>query len=136
MPSMQTRPGPFLLCTILALTLEPALLNAQVYVRESGPELFTYNELVQLNSPQELTPQLADKLHKITTTPFINNEAWESGVRPRSLDLPNLGHTLRVACWNIERGLELDDILLFLKNRDEWVAKITDERSHAQKEGK
>jgi hypothetical protein len=79
---------------------------------------------------------LAEKLHLITTTPFINNEAYLSGARPRPLEVPGLSSSLRVAFWNIERGLELDDIELFLSNKDAFMAKVEEERKKAKENRK
>jgi endonuclease/exonuclease/phosphatase family metal-dependent hydrolase len=110
--------------------------QAQSYVRDSQPQLFSYDELVQLSLDQPLSPELAEKLHVITTTPFINNEAYYAGARPRPLDVKGLGPTLRVACWNIERGLELDDILLFLTDKDRFMEKVEEERKKAKESGK
>ena len=109
--------------------------EAQRYVRDSEPQLFSYDELVQLGLNQPLSPELAAKLHVVTTTPFINNEAYYAGARPRPLDVRGLGPTLRVAVWNIERGLELDDILLFLTDKDRFMAKVETERKKAQESG-
>jgi endonuclease/exonuclease/phosphatase family metal-dependent hydrolase len=72
----------------------------------------------------------------LTTTPFINNEAYYRGAKPRPLDVEKLGPTLRVAFWNIERGLELDDIQLFLNDKDKFMAKVAEERKHAKEAGK
>ena len=107
-------------------------LTAQEYVRDSEPKLLSYDELVQLSLDQELAPELAEKLRLITTTPFVNNEAYLSGARPRPLEVPRLGPTLRVALWNIERGLELDYIELFLTNKDAFMAKVEEERKEAK----
>jgi len=109
--------------------------SAQDYVRDSEPKLFSYDELVQLSLDQPLTPELTEKLHAITTTPFINNEAYYAGARPRPLNVNGLGPTLRVACWNIERGLELDDILLFLTDKDRFMEKVEAERKEAKAGG-
>ena len=53
--------------------------RAQDYARDSEPKLFSYDELVQLSLNQEMSPELAEKLRLITTTPFINNEAYLNG---------------------------------------------------------
>jgi len=111
-------------------------LLAQDYTRDEKPALFSYDELVQLGSVQELNPELAEKLHVIMTTPFINNEAYYAGARPRLLQGEGLGPTLRVAFWNIERGLELDDILLFLTDKERFMEKVAEERKHAKESGK
>src|SRR5579862_8959863 len=113
-----------------------ASMLAEEYTKDAKPLLLSYDELVQLGSSQELSPELADKLHVVTTTPFINNEAYYRGARPRPLDVAGLGSTLRVALWNIERGLELDDIQLFLTDKERFMAKVTEERKHAKERGK
>jgi len=121
------------ICTILWLV---GRLFAQEYIRDSRPELFPYDELVRLGSPQELSPELAAKLDALTTTPFINNEAFYRGARPHSLQVEGLGATLRIVFWNIERGLALDDIKLFLTNKDRFMSKVAEERKHAAESGK
>lgn len=108
----------------------------QDYVRTSEPKLFSYDELVQLSLDQPLTPELTEKLRVVTTTPFVNNEAYYGGARPHPLEVKGLGPTLRVACWNIERGLELDDIMLFLTDKDAFMAKVEKERKKAKESGK
>jgi endonuclease/exonuclease/phosphatase family metal-dependent hydrolase len=109
---------------------------AQEYPKDSRPQLFSYDELVLLGSDQPLSPELSDKLQRLTTTPFINNEAYLRGARPRPLDVPGLGPALRVAFWNIERGLELDDIQLLLTDSDRFMARVKEEREHAKNRGK
>jgi endonuclease/exonuclease/phosphatase family metal-dependent hydrolase len=47
-----------------------------------------------------------------------------------------LGPSLRVALWNIERGLELDYIELFLKDKDAFMAKVQAERKEAKENKK
>ena len=79
-------------------------LRAQQYVRDSEPKLFSYVELVQLGLDQEMSPELTEKLRVITTTPFINNEAYFGGAKPQPLQVTTLGPSLRIAFWNIERG--------------------------------
>jgi endonuclease/exonuclease/phosphatase family metal-dependent hydrolase len=109
---------------------------AQDYVRDSRPKFLSYDELVQLSLDQEMSPELAEKLHVTTTTPVINNEADLSGARPQPLEVPKLGPSLRVALWNIERGLELDYIELFLTNKDAFMAKVEEERKDAKEHKK
>jgi endonuclease/exonuclease/phosphatase family metal-dependent hydrolase len=116
--------------------VEAGSLLTQDYTRDAKPALFSYTELLQLGSGQELSPDIAEKLHAIATTPFINNEAYYGGSRPRPLDVAGLGPTLRVAFWNIERGLELDDIQLFLTDKDRFMARVAEERKHAKESGK
>jgi hypothetical protein len=126
----------FRLIVIAGSLAGAVLLRAQNYVRDSEPKLFSYDELVQLNSNRELSPELAEKLRVITTTPFINNEAYLAGARPRPLEVAGLGPSLRIAFWNIERGLELNYIQLLLRDKDAFIAKVVEERNKANKSGK
>lgn len=114
----------------------PLALRAQDYTRDSEPKLFSYDELVQLGSNQKLSPELTKKLKVLTTTPFINNEAYFAGAKPRVLEIAGLGPSLRVAFWNIERGLELDYILLFIKDKKAFIAKVQQQRTEAKASGK
>ena len=109
--------------------------KTQSYLRDSEPQLFSYDELVQLSQDQPLSAALAEKLRIVTTTPFVNNEAYYGGFKPRPLDVKGLGPTLRVAYWNIERGLKLDDIQLFLTDKDRFMAKVEAERKKAKESG-
>src|SRR5208283_674449 len=111
-------------------------LRAQDYVRDSEPKFLSYDELVQLSLDQEMNPELAEKLRVITTTPFINNETYSSGARGKPLEVAGLGPSLRVALWNIERGLELDYIELFLTNKDAFMAQVEEERKEAKENKK
>lgn len=126
-------------CRLAGVTLLLAAgssLRAQEYVRESLPKLFNYDELVELNKDQELPPALAEKLRALATTPFINNEAYLGGARAKPLEVKELGPSLRVALWNIERGLELDYIKLFLTDPQAFMTKIEEERKKAKEEKK
>jgi endonuclease/exonuclease/phosphatase family metal-dependent hydrolase len=93
--------------------------------------LLTYNELVTLY--ERLTPPAAlrAKMHTILTTPFVANDAWAKGARPRKPSSGPLGPSLRVAMWNIERGLELDKIKLAFTDPDRLVALAAEETARA-----
>jgi endonuclease/exonuclease/phosphatase family metal-dependent hydrolase len=43
---------------------------------------------------------------------------------------------VRVAFWNLERGLEIDDILLFITDKVAFMAKVNEERKKAKENGK
>jgi len=133
--TVSPKPGMAVLYVFIAIAvgwLSASALPSDDYVRDSEPKLFSYDELIQLSLDQEMSPELTEKLRLITTTPFINNEAYLNGARPQPLDVPKLGPSLRVAFWNIERGLELDYIELFLSDKDAFMAKVEEERKAAK----
>ena len=111
-----------------------ASLRAQEYIRDSEPRLFSHDQLVQLGPPQPLSPETAERLHTLLTAPFINNEAYDRGAKPWPLDVTGLGPSLRL--WNIARGLERDDVPLFLTDRDRFMAEAEKERKKAKESGK
>ena len=78
----------------------------------TGPEVLTYNELIELYQQDVPSEQLGKKLNKLLTTPFVSNRATSSASRPLKPSSPQIGKFLRVAEWNIERGLEFDAIKL------------------------
>jgi endonuclease/exonuclease/phosphatase family metal-dependent hydrolase len=92
-----------------------------IYVRVQQPSMLTYDELVALGTNNRFSDELRDKLHSLTTTPFLSNEAYYNGAKPHRPKLPQLGSSLRLVEWNIERGLELDGIKLLFTNTEEFL---------------
>src|SRR5262245_65371627 len=83
--------------------------SANLKAQQAGPPLLTYNELVELYENAEPAPPLANKLTRLLTTPFVNNSF---GLRPAA----TRDGFVRVATWNIERGLEFDAVKAALTN--------------------
>jgi endonuclease/exonuclease/phosphatase family metal-dependent hydrolase len=126
-----------LICLLLvtAVVLVRGAPRTQEYVREAAPEMLTYEELVELSQQKNVRPDLANKLHAITTTPFVSNEAYFGGAHAVPLDIEPIGPSLRVAFWNIERGLGLDDIKTLLTDPDRFVESVKEERRRARTSG-
>ena len=103
------------------------------YIRSSQPPLLNYKELVALGEQETVDPALAKKLHTLLTTPFINNEAYFQRIKPLRPDLKGMGPSLRLVEWNIERGIEFDEIKLSLTDKQGFLAKGT-QRSCQQHE--
>ena len=80
-------------------------MNAQ----QTAPELFSYAELQSLYNQETLPPALDSKLNSLLTVPFVDNSGQSAAPR-RLSQSPKIGEFLRVACWNIERGLEYEAI--------------------------
>jgi endonuclease/exonuclease/phosphatase family metal-dependent hydrolase len=94
-------PNKRLLLLILCLALQPVQGASR-----PAADLLTYDELVELYQRDNPSEQLQIKLQKLLTIPFVNNEASAGGTRPLKPHSPALGRYLRIAQWNIERGLE------------------------------
>lgn len=97
------------LCGALIL---PVLAAAQESVPATAPELLSFDELVTLSDTDQPLSPLKEKLDHLLTTPFLSNQAALAGARPHRPSVNGLGPVLRVASWNIERGLNFDLIQL------------------------
>jgi len=94
----------------IALPASCALHLGEDLIRLQTPPLLSYAELVELGTIDEVSPVLKTKLDKLLTTPFVSNEAYYKGIRPLRTENWQLGPFLRAGFWNIERGLNLDQI--------------------------
>jgi endonuclease/exonuclease/phosphatase family metal-dependent hydrolase len=111
----------------LSLLVLIAAVAGGLSVHAQQPELFTYDELVQLYETQDLPQALQAKLDRLLTTPFVSNTAsTRVRVLPRS---PQLGTFVRVVQWNIERGIEFDAIKAALTDANQ-LARLIDSSAH------
>ena len=91
----------------LKLLLIPSVVCLFISVAvnaQPGPDLFNYQELVQLYEQETASDALQTKLHRLLTIPFVSNAATARRVKPLCPRTPKLGSFLRVVEWNIERG--------------------------------
>jgi endonuclease/exonuclease/phosphatase family metal-dependent hydrolase len=118
-----------LLLTISALGA-PVLLQAAHGgdVGAEDPRLLSFDELVTLSSTAKPDGQLGARLDNLLTTPFVNNDATAAGVEPHRPSVEKLGPVLRVASWNIERGLNFELIRAALTDTTEFE-RIASNRS-------
>lgn len=106
------------LLSFLLLLPTFSLLSANIQAQQANPApLLTYNELVQLYEEPEPRPELANKLNRLLTTPFVSNTA----LRPVSARVEG---PIRVATWNIERGLEFDALKAALTNEQRFFRRL------------
>ena len=82
----------------------------------SGPKLLTFGELITLSDTDRPAMPLAEKLETLLHSPFLSNEATLAGVKPHRPIVEGIGPVLRVASWNIERGLNFDLLRLALSD--------------------
>ena len=71
----------------------------------TNPDLLSFDDLVTLSKTAEPTGDLAHRLDSLLNTPFLHDDP---SAKPHRPNVPKLGPTLRVAMWNIERGLNID----------------------------
>ncbi len=104
-----TRASGFSLILVFTLSLT-CFSQKAVFAQQSGPPNLTYPELVKLYEAPNPPEALEAKLNTLLTSAFVNNSATARGVQPLTLHSPTLGPFIRIAFWNIERGLEYEQI--------------------------
>lgn len=134
-PNVELR-GPVFHSTVLVAAL--LLLGVAVirdclaaktdYVRFSKPDLLTFEELVELEQKDSPPAALAEKLEHLLTTPFISNEAYLDGAKPKRPSSPELGPFLRAICWNIERGIQFDPIRIALSEPEKFDQVLAEKK--------
>ena len=94
-----------------------------VSAQQSGPPLLTHNDLVALYENDTPAPELANRLERVLTTPFVNNSAGVRG--PKAGARNDFGKRfIRVATWNIERGLEFEAVKAALTNDQRFFRRL------------
>jgi endonuclease/exonuclease/phosphatase family metal-dependent hydrolase len=92
-----------------------------------APELFSFTELKELYEIEKLSESLETKLRLLLTQPFVNN-SFQGELPLRLKRSERLGEFLRVAHWNIERGLEFDAIQAVFESEEKLLAVLDNER--------
>jgi hypothetical protein len=103
------------------------------YVRQSAPQLLTFDELVQLEKTDDPSPEPGPRLDQLLHTPFLSNEAFYAGAKPNRPSSDALGPFLRATTWNIERGIEFDGIRISLTEPDKFEAYIHEKKDTKSK---
>jgi endonuclease/exonuclease/phosphatase family metal-dependent hydrolase len=106
---------------VLWFAVRPLLAAHWQPVPATSPELLTFDELVALSETDRPAAPLDEKLDRLLRTPFLNNDAVRAGLQPHRPLIAGLGPVVRVAAWNIERGLEFDLIRLAFSDPDGFM---------------
>jgi hypothetical protein len=123
----------FLLLIACVATLGQTSGGQEEFVRQSAPQLLTFDELVQLEKTDDPSPELAARLDQLLHTPFLRNEAFYGDAKPNRPSSDALGPFLRATTWNIERGIEFDGIRISLTEPDKFEASIQEEKDPKSK---
>ncbi len=108
--------------TTLCLAIMTVIGLSSAFPQGAGtsPKFLTFAELVALSESDRVTPPLKQKMDELLDSPVVNNEAAALRSQPHRPSAHDLGPILRVAFWNIERGLEFDLIRLAFSDADEF----------------
>lgn len=86
----------------------PARSQERAAYPTDHPALLSFDELVTLSSTAKPEGSLGARLGALLATPFVHNDASDANVPPYRPAVGELGPVLRVALWNIERGLNFE----------------------------
>jgi endonuclease/exonuclease/phosphatase family metal-dependent hydrolase len=105
---------------LLSMTLSLSAFSSAA-AQASGPDLLRYSDLVTLYENENPSEDLHGRLSRLLSSPFLDNSINPQGVK-RPGSAPN---SLRVATWNIERGLEFDAIKAALSGDQRFFRRLT-----------
>ncbi len=88
--------------------------------QDSAPDLLSFDELTALSKTAQPDGALGRKLDQLLNTPFVRTTGRADAAEPRHPVVEGLGPILRVASWNIERGLSFDLIQSALEGEAEF----------------
>ncbi|HWN09477.1 MAG TPA: endonuclease/exonuclease/phosphatase family protein [Pyrinomonadaceae bacterium] len=121
MPNYRYHRLPKKLLSVFLLCFQVGLVQA---MPATSTELLTYKELVELYERENPSAQLQLKLQNLLTIPFVNNDASAAGTRPLKPRVAGRGRQLRVAQWNIERGLEYEALEVAFTDPAKFVSLL------------
>ena len=110
---------------------------SEIKVEQTPENTFSFDDLVQLSKTRYPEGELKEKLDFVLNNAEVHNITEDSTTLPFKRD-PRVGDFIRVASWNIDRGITLDNLkLLFtdteralmdIKNKDpNLIKKIQEE---------
>jgi endonuclease/exonuclease/phosphatase family metal-dependent hydrolase len=97
------------ICLLLSAGSVRRAYGADQELPSRQPKPLNFNELLELATQDPPRGALAEHLNEVLSEPVVDNHASLAGGRPLTPTTPS-GRVLRVAEWNIERGLRFDDV--------------------------
>jgi endonuclease/exonuclease/phosphatase family metal-dependent hydrolase len=108
---------------LAALTISGSLVSG-ARAKNSAAPLLSFDELIALYENKIPPAPIAQKLAVLLETPFVHNDAeTRAGQSGLAASSPN-GSLLRVAQWNIERGMAFEDIRAALGGRETFAKHL------------
>lgn len=116
---------PFLMTAVLTGSILLSSIAPAIDSKVTGrPALLSFEELNTLYEHETLPAPLNQKLADLLSTPFVENGAADRAPAVVAASAKPVATGLRVAHWNIERGIAYDDILAALSGRDSFAKRL------------
>ena len=101
---------------VVLLSLLSIKANVAAELVAAPPVTLHFDELVALSRNEALDPALENKLNVVLSSTTVENNGADPPHRP---SVEGLGPVVRVAAWNIDHGLNYDEIRMALSGSDE-----------------
>jgi endonuclease/exonuclease/phosphatase family metal-dependent hydrolase len=111
---------------LLTISLIAAVIfsSKSISLAQELPQ-FTFDELISLSASLDQPQQLLDKVDQTLHYPFVDNSIRQSEYfQPKKND--RIGSYVRVASWNIARGMNIDNIKQVFSNSDGLVNNVNE----------
>lgn len=99
----------------------PAQINQHLY------NYLDYSELVELSKSEKPNDQLKAKVDFLLNNPIVDNSIY-SGPNIKLQNDPKIGEYIRVANWNINRGMKTEEIKKIFTNPDSTISEFKTRR--------
>ncbi|HSU59542.1 MAG TPA: endonuclease/exonuclease/phosphatase family protein [Bryobacteraceae bacterium] len=83
---------------------------AQDLIKFQGPSTLAFEDLVRLAAEDPPSHGVQARLSRVLSEPFISNQATLAGAKPKRPTVAGVGPVLRIAEWNINRGMNAPQI--------------------------
>lgn len=117
----------FVLFSVIAFL--PPSYSQELQQTDQGEKLnqpvfntISYDELVSLSKDSNIDSAMQSKIDYVLNNPAVDSTISKG--EPVFLENSHIGKHLRMASWNIERGMRLDDILNIFNNPDKILEEL------------
>ena len=91
---------------------------------QGAAPLLSFADLIRLYEEENPPDELQRRLTQLLNTPFVGNAASAGGIKPLKPNSQSMGRFIRVATWNIERGLEFDAVRAAFTHDQKFFRRI------------
>lgn len=117
------------LSALLFLLRSPILSYAQEFIHYQEPEFLSFEELKTLSQDPHPGGKVEAKLKRFWKTPVISNEAYHRGAKPLRPIHPELGPSLRLVSWNIEKSFRMKDAIAAFTSASDFLPLIDSQKA-------
>lgn len=96
-------------------------------VRERSPDLLSFNELAEIAEDPDSSGRAQNKAEQLFSSPFLDNTTYFTEGIPEPSVHPQIGPSIRVSSWNIEKSLRIKDVTAILESESEFRNRLMPE---------